>query len=155
MPEGRAEGMAEGTPEGMAEGNIKTRLDLFFNYINNGQADFFEDGQRTINAKNKIEIIMNLKRLELYIDNLEIISLFTEQSLLQTKMFYWIIKELYFRPCKIYLKNLSNNMLAYKYLKAKQYTNSAENFDVEKIIGYTIRCIENELLERNENVKNK
>lgn len=162
---GQAEGMAEGIPqsiakgiaEGMPEGHIKTKLDLLFNYLNNGQADFFEDGQRTINAKDKITIVMNLKRLDLYVDNLEIISLFTEQVLLQTKMFYWIVKELYFRPCGMYLKNLSNSMLAYKYLKAKQYTNAAENFDIEKIIGYTIRCIENELIDKEEkrNVKNK
>ncbi len=137
--------MAQGT----AEGHINTKLNLLFNYLNNRQADFFEDGQRTLNAKEKNAIIMNLKRLDLYIDNPEILNLFTEQSLLQTKIFYWIIKELYFRPCGIYLKDLSNNMLACKYLKAKQYTNAAENFDIEAIIGYTIKSIENELIERN------
>lgn len=154
QPEGRAEGMAEGIPEGVAEGMttgyLKTRLDLFFSYLNNSHADFFEDGSRTINAKDKISIIMNLKRLEIYIDNLEILSLYSEQSLLQAKMFYWIIKEIYFRPSGRYLKNLTNNMLAYKYLKAKQYTNAVENFDIEKIIAYTIKSIENELIERSE-----
>ena len=65
-------------------------------------------------------------------------------------MFYWIIKEIYFRPSGRYLKNLTNNMLAYKYLKAKQYTNAVEKFDIEKIIAYTIKSIENELIERSE-----
>lgn len=151
--EGTATGMAtviaEGTATGMAEGNINTKLNLLFNYLNNGRADFFEDGPRTLNAKEKIAIIMNLKRLDLYIDNPEILNLFTEQSLLQTKIFYWIIKELYFRPAGIYLKDLSNKLLAYKYLKAKQYTNAAENFDIEAIISYTITSVENELIERN------
>lgn len=154
QPKGIAEGVAEGTPEGiaegMAEGYLKTRLDVFFNYLSNSRTDFFEDGSRTINAKDKISIIMNLKRLEIYIDNLEILSLYSEQSLLQAKMFYWIIKEIYFRPSGRYLKNLTNNMLAYKYLKAKQYTNAVEKFDIEKIIAYTIKSIENELIERSE-----
>lgn len=150
---GMAQGIPEGTAEGMAQGNINTRLDLLFNYLNNKRDDFFEDGKRTINAKDKVVIVMNLKRLDLYVDNLEVISLFTEQTLLQTKIFYWIIKELYFRPCGIYLKNLNNGTLGYKYLKAKQYTNATEKFDVEKIIGYTIRSVENELIERNEKCK--
>ena len=137
--------MAQGT----AEGYINTKLNLLFNYLNNGQADFFEDNNRTINAKEKIAIIMNLKRLDLYVENPEVLNLYTEQSLIQTKIFYWIIKELYFRPAGIYLKDLSNNLLAYKYLKAKQYTNAAEKFDIEAIISYTITSVENELIERN------
>ena len=146
---GMATGMAEGTAVGMAEGYINTKLNLLFNYLNNGQADFFEDNNRTINAKEKIAIIMNLKRLDLYVENPEVLNLYTEQSLIQTKIFYWIIKELYFRPAGIYLKDLSNNLLAYKYLKAKQYTNAAEKFDIEAIISYTITSVENELIERN------
>lgn len=154
QPEGVAEGMAGGMPErvaeGMTTGYLKTRLDLFFSYLNNSNAEFFEDGSRTISAKDKILIIMHLKRLEIYVENLEVLSWYSEQSLLQLKIFYWIIKEIYFRPCSKYLNNLTKDKFEYRYLKAKQYTNAAKDFNVEKIIAYTIKSVENELIERSE-----
>lgn len=155
IAEGIAQGKPEGTAQGMAQGYInKTRLDLLFNYFNNEQQDFFEDGKRTINLQDKAFIILHLKRLGIFVNDEEVLELFTEPILLQTQIFYWIIKEIYFSAYKIYLKKLNYNTLCMKFLKAKQYTNADEKFDAERIIGYTIKSLQEEFKRGEKNVPN-
>lgn len=151
-----AEGMTEGIAQGMAEGYINnTTLDLLFNYFNNTQQDFFEDGKRTINLQDKAFIILHLKRLQIYVDNTDVLELFTEVALTQTKIFYWIIKELYFSSYKVYLKELTYKTLCLKYLKAKEYTNADIEFNAERLIAYTIKSLQEEFKEKEQkNVKN-
>lgn len=152
----RAEGIAEGKAQGIPDGYInKTRLDLLFNYFNNTQQDFFEDGKRTINLQDKAFIILHLKRLQIYVDNTDVLELFTEVALTQTKIFYWIIKELYFSSYKVYLKELTYKTLCLKYLKAKEYTNADIEFNAERLIAYTIKSLQEEFKKKEQkNVKN-
>lgn len=134
--------------EGEAKGYIyktrlKTRLDLFFNYINSTQ-DFFEDEKNNVGIKDKTIIIMQLKRLGIIIEEESILELFTDMQLEQTKIFYWIIKEIYFSPYKMFLNSLTYNMLCLKFLKAKQYTCTEEGYEVERLVGYIITSLRQE-----------
>jgi len=152
----RAEGMAEGKTHGMPDGYINnTTLDLLFNYFNNAQQDFFEDGKRTINLQDKAFIVLHLKRLQIYVDNADVLELFTEVALTQTKIFYWTIKEIYFSAYKVYLKELTYETLCLKYLKAKKYTKADIEFNAERLIAYTIKSLREEFEEKEQkNVKN-
>lgn len=87
---------------------------------------------------------MHLKKLGLFIENTDILQFFSENKLIETQIFYWIIKELYFSPYKIYLKDLNYNMLCLKFLKAKQYTTTEDGYDIERIVSYTIKCLREE-----------
>jgi len=141
-PPGRAVGIATGIAEGSPTGNIMTRLDLLFNYLNNSSQDFFEDEKRTINLQDKALLILHLKRLGLFVEDKKIIELFTESTLLMTKIYYWTIKELYFSAFKQYLNKLTYNRITEKYLKAWQYTDADTNFDAKRLIGYLIKSIQ-------------
>ena len=88
--------------------------------------------------------MVHLKKLGLFIENTDILQFFSENKLIETQIFYWIIKELYFSPYKIYLKDLNYNMLCLKFLKAKQYTATEDGYDIERIVSYTIKCLRDE-----------
>lgn len=94
--------------------------------------------------QDKALIIVHLKRLGIFIENERILELFTEQKLIETKIYYWIIKEIFFSPYRMYLKNLGYNTLCLKFLKAKQYTQSDEGYDIERLVSYTIKCLHEE-----------
>lgn len=157
QPERQAQGQAFGQPQrhpaGMTMGYIytlhyNTTLDLFFNYINNSAQDFFESEKEKINLQDKAIIVMQLKRLGIFVDNTEILELFTEENLIRTKIFYWVIKELYFSAYKILLNTLTYNDLCLRYLKSKEYVASEEGVDIERLIAYFIKCLQTELKER-------
>ena len=153
QPVGQAMGQPQRQPEGMAMGYINTlhyntTLDLFFNYINNSTQDFFENGKDKINLQDKAIIVMQLKRLGIYVEDVAILELFTEENLMRTKIFYWAIKELYFSAYKVMLNTLTYNDLCLRYLKSKEYVSSSEGVDAERLIAYFIKCLQTELRER-------
>lgn len=117
--------------------------------MRNSSQDFFEDEKTNINVQDKAIIVLNLKKLGLFVENQEVLELYPEDKLLELKIFCWIIKELYFSPYKIYLKDLNYNTLCLKFLKAKQYTSTDEGYDIERVIAYTIKCLREEFEKNN------
>lgn len=154
QPHGQLErqlyGQPHRQPEGMTQGYINTlhydtTLDLFFNYINNSTQDFFENGKDKINFQDKAIIVMHLKRLGIFVENEAIIEMFTENKLMETKIFYWTIKELYFSAYRKSLNNLTYNGLCLRFLKSKEYVTSNDGVDIERLIPYFIKCIQAEI----------
>ena len=157
---GQAEGQALGQPHrqpvrqalGQPLGYINTlhyntTLDLFFNYINNSAQDFFENGKDKINLQDKAIIVMHLKKLGIFVEDTRILEVFTEVKLLEIKIFYWAIKEIYFSAYKVYLNKLTYNNLCLRFLKAKEYVATEEGIDLERLIAYFIKCVQTELKE--------
>lgn len=157
---GQAEGQALGQPHrqpvrqalGQPLGYINTlhyntTLDLFFNYINNNAQDFFENGKDKLNFQDKAIIVMHLKKLGIFIEDTRILEMFTEVKLLEIKIFYWAIKEIYFSAYKVYLNKLTYNNLCLRFLKAKEYVATEEGIDLERLIAYFIKCLQTELKE--------
>lgn len=152
QPLSQADGQPNRQPDGLAKGYIislhyNTTLDLFFNYINNNGQDFFENGKDKINLQDKSIIIIHLKRLGILVENTDILNFFTENKIIETKVFYWAIKELYFSPYKVYLNSLTYNQLCLRFLKAKEYVSGDEGIEVERLVSYFIRCLQTELKE--------
>ncbi len=164
QPEGQAEGMAMVRPlrqaQGMTQGYINTlhyitTLDYFFNYINNSAQDFFESENDKINLQDKAIIVMHLKRLGILVEDQSILELFTENKLIETKIFYWAIKEIYFSSYRIFLNKLTYNDLCLRFLKSKEYVSNEHGIDVERLIPYFIKCIQTELKSQKGDVNGK
>ena len=120
---------------------------LFFNYINNSAQDFFENGKDKINLQDKAIIVMHLKKLGVFVEDTRILEVFTEIKLLEIKIFYWAIKEIYFSAYRVYLNKLTYNNLCLRFLKAKEYVATEEGIDLERMIAYFIKCLQTELKE--------
>ncbi len=156
QPEGQAQGKPVGQAVRQAQGitqgyintlHFNTTLDSFFDYINNSAQDFFDNGKDQINLQDKAIIIMHLKRLGILVENQSILELFTENKLIETKIFYWVIKEIYFSSYRIFLNNLTYNNLCLRFLKSKEYVSGEEGIDVERLIPYFIKCIQTDMKE--------
>lgn len=84
---------------------------------------------------------MLLKKLELYPDNPKIFERIGEASLLDVKIKYWVIKELYFSPYKVYLNKLKADDFNLRFLKAKKYV---EAKDTMHFINYFMKSLQEE-----------
>lgn len=135
---GNAQGKAEGNAEGNAQGNIITILNLYFIYIIYNKKSKFQN----IQEADKKSIIAILKKLQLYIDNPEILNYMTEEQLLELKIQYWVIKELYFSPYKICLNGLTRERFMFRFLKTKKYV---EIQDTYKFLNYCIKSMQEDL----------
>lgn len=139
--EGMAEGMANGTAEGMTGGNInKTKLNLLFNFlISNDPKKNFE----SITQNEKKDIVLILKRLDIYMN--KVLSDMPKERLTAWKIQYFVVKELYFSSYRVYLNDLTREMLEHKYQKANEYI-KAKNGTVEDLVPYLIKCLQKELI---------
>ena len=73
--------------------------------------------------------------------------MFTVNKLIETKIFYWAIKELYFSSYRALLNKLTYNNLCLRFLKSKEYVASENGIDLERVIAYFIKCLQTELKE--------
>lgn len=120
-----------------------TKLNLFFNFISNKEADFEE-----ITQAQKQGIIIALKRLEIYIDSSTNLDYFPEEFITDAKIQYWVVKELYFSEYKVFLNDLTRKKFLYRYLKTKKYMEMAtRGYDVEEFVSYFITCLHEEMEE--------
>lgn len=128
-----------------ADEHIITKLNLFFNYIinNNNSVENFEN----MKQDEKEAIVNLLKRLDLYIDNVNILELMPESEIKRYKIQYWLIHEIYYSPYKIFLVNLSRKQFFFRYYKALKYMN---NCNLYEFISYFMRCVQEELEKSNE-----
>lgn len=119
----------------------QTKLNMFFNYISNGEAEF--DG---ISSSQKQGIIVVLQRLEIYINPSVDLSCLPSDYVTDAKIQYWVVKELYFSEYKVFLNDLNREDFMFRYLKTKKYMEMAtRGYDVEEFVSYFITCLHDEM----------
>lgn len=119
----------------------QTKLNMFFNYISNGEAEF--DG---ISSSQKQGIIVALQKLEIYINPSVDLSCLPSDYVTDAKIQYWVVKELYFSEYKVFLNNLTRGDFMFRYLKTKKYMEMAtRGYDVEEFVSYFITCLHDEM----------
>ena len=64
----------------------------------------------------------------------------SKQQILEMQVQYWAIKELYYSPYKIFLNNLTNERLTFRFLKTKKYVDMNENMN--KFLNYFIKSLQ-------------
>lgn len=117
--------------------HIITTLHLYFNYINKGMhAENFPE----IKNSDKESIIKILRKLDILITNEQILQYFSEGKLLETKIEYFVINELYFSPYRIILNDLTREEFMLKLLKTEKYIGISEE-KVKRFIDYFIKCL--------------
>lgn len=122
----------------------QTKLNLFFNYIFNEEAKFDE-----ISPSQKQGIIIILKRLDIYIDSTTNLECLPEDFVMDTKIKYWVVKELYFSEYKVFLNDLTGKDFMFRYLKTKKYMEMAtKSYDIEEFVSYFITCLHDEMKEK-------
>lgn len=84
-----------------------------------------------------------MKKLDLYISNVDILNYFTQEKLLDYQLQYWLIKEIYFSSYKIFLGKMTRNQFVFRYLKAMKYIDFKE--DLDGFVKYFLRCIQEEM----------
>lgn len=114
-----------------------TTLNLFFNYISDNDAEF-----EGISQSQKQGIILILKKLEIYIEKQEHIKSIPKEMIQDTKIQYWVVKEMYFSSYAVYLSELDKKAFAFCYLQAKKYMADKTK---EDIISYFIKCLQKEI----------
>lgn len=99
--------------------------------------------------KNLIEngLILILKHLELFSDNVSAYQLINEEEMLDIKIMMWVIKDIYISPHKVLLNNLNLKKLNFRYLKAKKYISKKEEYSLCDLINYFAVCLMDELEE--------
>ena len=123
-----------------------TKLNLLFNYLINKEKQKFENFKET--DKDSIRNI--LKKIEILIQP-EVINYFKEDELINYKLQYWAITEIYLSPYKAFLDNLNRSNFLFRFLKTKQYMNiNIKNQNEEELcsfMNYFITCLRKELEE--------
>lgn len=141
----QAEEQAEEQPNAQAEEQadeyIITKLNLLFNYI-------YERGSGKeigLKEKDREPLKILLKRLEMYCGNIEVYNFMPEERVLDEKIMFWGLKEIYLSPHRIYLKDLKRDQFALKYYKTKKYIMAKPNYRLEEVINYFIVCLHEEM----------
>ena len=127
-----------------ADEHIITKLNLLFNYIYKGG-----NGEKiglTENDRNNLILIYS--RLEMYVKDSNIYELMPEERVLDEKIMFWAIKEIYLSPHKIYLNLLTRDKFILKYYKTKKYITEKENYKIKEIIDYFMVCLHDEMENR-------
>ena len=141
QPNAQATEQPDEQPTAQATEHIKTKLNLLFNYIinNNGSPKKIK-----IPLEDKENIIMFLKKLDIYIENPKIIDMFPEEKILEYKLLYWAIKEIYYSPQKILLNSLTREQLYFRYYKSKKYMD-LNKCSIYEFAAYFITCLDEEM----------
>lgn len=118
--------------------HIITILNLYFKYIyNKASAKNFK-----IKEADKKAIVILLKRLGMYAENYEIFDYYKPNDLLDLKLQYWAIKEIYFSPYKVYLNEMTREQFMLRFLKSKKYVKTSDTWH---FLNYFIKSIQEEL----------
>lgn len=96
-----------------------------------------------VHKENRIGIRNILHRLNLYVGNENVLNLMTEEKVLDLKIMYWAIKELYESPHKALLHKINEDNFKLRFLKAKKYMDYS---NIENFIKYFMTCLQNELV---------
>ena len=137
--EGQASAQPNAQPNVQATEHIITKLNLYFNFIINNGIENFEN----VSQEDKKAIILILKRLDLYIDNLGILKYFSDEKLIDYQDQYWLIKEIYFSEYTMFLSKRTRNQFIFRYLKAMKYIDFKN--DLQGFVKYFFRCLQEEM----------
>lgn len=110
-----------------------TKLNLLFNYLIYKEQNF-----EKLEEKDRIAIIVILKRLDIYTTSINYIP---EETLKELKIQYWTIVEIYLSPYKIYLNNLNRMDFLFRFLKTKQYVECNLEDKLTHFINYFIKSL--------------
>ncbi len=113
-----------------------TTLDYYYYLL--GKNQNFENSNET----EKAIVVMTLKGLDIYIDNLELDNNFSEEKRIDYVFQYWAIKEILSSSHKVYFKYLTREMFMEKYFKTCSYKKKE---DVKDFLDYFIKTLKNEL----------
>lgn len=128
---------ANAQAEEQADEHIITKLNLLFNYIYKGNS-----GEKIgLNENDRECLIVLLKRLEMYCGNIEIYNLMPQERVLDEKIMFWALKEIYLSPHRVYLNKLTREKFTLKYYKTKKYITEKPYYRLEEIINYFIVCL--------------
>ena len=121
-----------------------TTLDLLFNYINKWDAKISKGDfeQLHISAKEKQGIVNHLKRLDIFVGNTDILKYAPETQIIDWKIMYWVVKEIYLSPHSCLLSKISKEKFNFRFMKTKKYKDYS---DLEDFTAYFIKCLQNEL----------
>lgn len=127
--------------EVQADEYIITKLNLLFNYIyRNGSGK--EVG---LKEKDREPLILLFKRLEMYCGKAEIYDLMPKEMVLDSKIMFWVVKEIYLSPHAMYLNELTSDKFRLKYYKTKKYIMEKPEYRLEEVINYFIVCLHEEM----------
>lgn len=127
-----------------ADEHIITKLNLLFNYIyKNGSGE-----KIGLTQNDKSNLILIYSKLEMYVNDSKIYNIMPAERVLDEKIMFWAIKEIYLSPHKIYLNTLTRDKFILKYYKTKKYITEKENYKIKEIIDYFIVCLHDEMENR-------
>lgn len=98
-----------------------------------------------LKEKDREPLRLLLKRFEMYCGNIEIYNLMPEERVLDEKIMFWGLKEIYLSPHRVYLNDLKRDQFALKYYKTKKYIMEKSNYRLEEVINYFIVCLHEEM----------
>ena len=130
-------------PEEQTDEHIITKLNLLFNYLH--KEDYENCQEIGLKPEDREPLILLLKRIELYTENIRTYSLMPAERMLDDKIMTWCVKELYLSPYKAFLMRLNWEKLVHKYLKTKKYITEKPDYRLEEIINYFMVCLYEEL----------
>lgn len=111
-------------------------LDYYYYVL--GKNENFENS----NDMDKKIIVMYLKGLDIYINDLKFDNSFSEETRRDYAFKYWAVKELLSSSHKVYIRYLTKDLLDEKYLKTCSYKNKN---DAKDFLDYFIKTLKNEL----------
>lgn len=124
----------EQTPE-----YIIIKLNSLYKYINKGEGKI-----ENVTTEDRKNILILLKKMDLLVsDEAEPVIIETNR-LLKFKIYYWVIKELYFSSYREYLRKLTKETLNIKYLNSLKYVQKKPNYTILDLLNYLIKCLEYE-----------
>lgn len=128
----------------------KTKLNNLFIYMITGQKN-----SESFPEIDREAIITTLKRLEIYIQNMEQLQYLPENRILEYKLQYWTIKEIHFSPYKVYLNTITRDKFLLKFLQTQKYITINNEEKINDFISYFIKSLREEFTrEEQRNVTN-
>ena len=96
---------------------------------------------------------MFLKKMDIFIENSTVLEALPEEKILEYKLLYWAVKEIYYSPQRLFLNTLTREQLYFRYFKAKKYMN-LNKCSIYEFSAYFITCL-NEELEAGGNISDR
>ena len=138
----QADEQANASANACANEHNKLNKTKLFNYIlnNKERSENFCDGNLTLSYDDRLCIVRILKKLDLYIENLNTVKLMTAKELLKYQECYYAISVLCTNSYKAYMNRLTREILLNKYLKVEEY---CKNKNEDEKVRYLIKALQN------------
>ena len=106
-----------------------------------------------ISSEDRKCLIIVLKLLDIYVgkDDEAVLKYMDEKRIMDLKIQYWCIKELYNSPYKVLLSKLTKEQFALKYEKTKKYLTRDNKININELIKYFVTCLQEVLQGKGKN----